>query len=52
MIATIATVPPATPPAMAATLGLEDEGVAVTVGAAAARAQVDDWQTSHDRTTC
>lgn len=49
----MATIPPATPPAIAPTLGLlVDEGVAVADADAAVRvvAQVVDWQVLQDRT--
>ena len=50
----MATIPPTTPPAIAATFGLpdDDEGVGVADADAAVRvaAHVVDWQVSHDRT--
>jgi hypothetical protein len=49
----MATIPPTTPPAIAAIFGLlEDEGVGVGDADAAVilAAQVVDWQVSHDRT--
>lgn len=52
VIAIIATIPPTTPPAMAATFGLGDDGDAVALVVAAAAAQVVDWQVSQERTSC